>query len=151
MDIRFVLCLPRDAASVPVVRHLCRDALLRLGVTEGCVSDIEVVVTEACSNVLNHARGTSEQYEVGLEVSNTTCRIRVIDAGGGFDHQGRGREVSVGSAESGRGIFLMRALVDELEFVSVPNNGTEVHLVKKLSLEPDAFLDSLSLGSPSSV
>jgi serine/threonine-protein kinase RsbW len=145
MEITFKLCLPRDAASVPVVRHLCRDSLLKLGVVDDCVSDIELAVTEACTNVLNHAAGTDQQYEVTVDVNEETCEIRIIDTGKGFEHSGVGHVSSANSAESGRGVFLMRALVDDLDFESEPEQGTVVRLVKTLTLEPDSMLKVLSL------
>jgi serine/threonine-protein kinase RsbW len=145
MNIAFALCLPRDEASVPMVRHLCRGALSKLGVNETCVSDIEIAVTEACSNVLHHAAGTSNEYEVSVDITNTSCEIRVVDTGGGFNHTKQGGGVS-DSAESGRGIYLMRSLVDLLEFGSLPDHGTEVHLIKKLVLDADAPLAALSGG-----
>lgn len=39
-----------------------------------------------------------------------------------------------GSAERGRGVALMRALVDSIDFDSDPESGTVVHLVKQLTL-----------------
>jgi len=144
MEITFTLCLPRDGASVPVARHLCRDALLQLGVADGCVSDIELAVTEACTNVLNHAAGTDEQYEVVVDVNEETCEIRIVDTGTGFDHAEVGLLTSSNTAESGRGVFLMRALVDNLDFVSA-EHGTVVRLVKSLTLEPGSMLKLLSI------
>jgi serine/threonine-protein kinase RsbW len=144
MEISFTLCLPRDEASVPVVRHLCRDALLKLGVSAECVSDIELAVTEACTNVLNHAAGTDEQYEVAVAIDDRHCEIRIVDTGKGFEHADVGHVTSAQMAESGRGVFLMRALVDELDFVSAPEQGTVVRLQKSLSLEPDSMLRVLS-------
>lgn len=145
MNVAFVLCLPREEASVPMVRHLCRAALSKLGVKEACVFDIELAVSEACSNVLRHAAGTGDEYEVSVDITDASCQIRVVDAGGGFDHTEQASNLP-GSAESGRGIYLMRSLVDLLEFGSVPDHGTEVHLVKKLLLDPDAPLASLGGG-----
>jgi serine/threonine-protein kinase RsbW len=145
MEITFTLCLPRDEASVPVVRHLCRDALLKLGVVDDCVSDIELAVTEACTNVLFHAAGTDEQYEVVVNVDEETCEIRVVDTGSGFDAGEVGHVTSSHTAESGRGVFLMRALVDNLDFVSEPEQGTIVRLVKSLTLEPGSMLKILSI------
>ena len=148
MKIVFKLCLPRDEASVPVVRHLCRDSLLKLGVTRSCVADIEVAVTEACTNVLHHAVGTEDEYEVQVEVNEAICEIRIVDTGGGFDHEKAGLTTSSDSAESGRGIFLMRAFVDDLKFASEPEKGTVVHLVKNLELETESLLKALSGKSP---
>lgn len=143
MQILCTLCLPRDEASVPVVRHICRDALLKLGVKDDCVSDIEIAVTEACSNVLHHAADTEAEYEVTIEIDAHRCEIRIKDVGGEvFD--GSAHELSGETAESGRGIFLMRALVDDLKFLSEPEAGTVVHLVKMLDVPDDAPLKRLA-------
>ncbi len=145
MDCRFTLCLPRDEASVPVVRHVCRDALLMLGVDDDCVAQIELAVTEACTNVLRHVQGTEAEYEVSVAVNETVCEIRLTDAAGEvFAHEEHGREEAHPEAESGRGIFLMRAMVDELKFVSEPESGSIVHLVKKLELKEDSILRKLA-------
>lgn len=149
MDCRFTLCLPRDEASVPVVRHVCRDALRMLGVADECVGQIELAVTEACTNVLRHVEGTDAEYEVSVAVNERICEIRLVDAAGQiFDHETQGRDEANLDAESGRGIFLMRAMVDELDFVSEPEIGSVVRLVKKLELKPDAILRKLVNGPP---
>lgn len=147
MDLKFSLCLPRDEATVPVVRHVCRDALLKLGVDDDCVSDVELAVTEACSNVLHHVEAT-DQYEVTIDINDTRCEIRVIDAGAGFDHAEVGLHSSSYSAESGRGVFLMRSVVDELNFVSEPESGTVVRLVKHLVLKESSPLKRMAAGKP---
>jgi serine/threonine-protein kinase RsbW len=138
--ITFALSLPRDEASVPVVRHICRDALEALGVTRSCTEDIELAVTEACTNVLKHARGSREDYDVSVEIDEENCAIRVVDSGGGFDHATTGDEEAQGSAEGGRGIHLMRALVDSVSFVSKAHDGTTVHLEKALELTAGSLL-----------
>lgn len=148
MEIHFSLCLPRDEESVPVVRHICRDALAELGVVRDCVGDVELAVTEACTNVLKHAAGTGDEYEVTVVVAEDDCVIRVIDSGAGFDHEAVDRENAVEhGAESGRGVFLMAALVDDLKFTSKPEVGTVVHLEKKLRLEETSVIRRLQRAS----
>ena len=144
MVITFSLCLPRDEASVPVIRRLCKSALDDLGVLDECVADIELAVTEACTNVLKHAHGPEDDYEVTVEINDTDCTIRVIDAGGGFDHDAKGREEALAGAENGRGIHLIRALVDNVKFISRPEEGTIVHLEKTLDLSEESILKRLA-------
>ena len=151
MNITFSLNLPRDEASVPVVRKISREALLGLGIDAGCVSEIEVAVSEACTNVLKHVKATNEAYEVLVEVDERQCDIRVIDTGPGFEHDSQGREHAEPSAESGRGIYLMRAMVDNIEFTSAPETGTVVKLTKKLALGPDSVLHQLVATPPAAV
>lgn len=143
MTITFSLSLPRDGLSVPVVRHICRNALEDLGVTRGCIADIELALAEACTNVLKHAEGTSEEYEVAVEVVDHLCDIRVIDTGSGFDHAGKDRTRPDATAEGGRGIHLMQALVDSVRFTSKPEVGTIVHLQKSLDLTDASILRRL--------
>jgi serine/threonine-protein kinase RsbW len=141
------LNLPRDEASVPVVRHICRDALLGLGVERRCVAEVEVATSEACTNVLKHVAGTDDSYEVTVEVNEARCEIRVIDTGRGFDHESLnalGHTDVDEAAESGRGIFLMRAMVDQIKFLNEPETGTVVHLTKSLTLEPNSVLRTLA-------
>ena len=133
METSLSLRLPRDEASVPLVRHLCGAALRKLRVHEDCVTDVEVAITEACTNVVKHSSGHDE-YDVKVEIDGRTCEISVSDAGLGFDHATHPAELAHPSAESGRGIALMRALVDNVRFVSRPADGTIVHLVKSLDL-----------------
>ncbi len=140
MTITFSLSLPRDGLSVPVVRHICRNALDDLGVSRGCIQDIELALAEACTNVLKHAEGTSDEYEVSVEVVDRSCDIRVIDTGTGFDHEGREPAQPGGTAEGGRGIHLMQSLVDSVHFISKPEVGTIVHLQKTLDLTDHSIL-----------
>lgn len=149
MEVLFSLALPRDEASVPVVRELCRTSLQNIGVEPECVSDIELALTEACTNVLKHAFGSQDEYRVEIKLDNNECSIAVIDEGRGFDHPAlaKGEEAAL-SAEGGRGIQLMRSLVDNVNFTSAPEQGTMVQLVKTLALQEDSMLLRLGLSEP---
>lgn len=139
------LLLPRDARTIPVARHICREALKELGVEENCVGDIEVALTEACTNVLEHSKA-GEEYEVQVRLAEQDCVIRVVDQGAGFDADApvqRTEDIS----ESGRGIALMHALVDRVKFESRPERGTIVHLEKELEYVEGAPVTAMAGGS----
>jgi serine/threonine-protein kinase RsbW len=134
MKVTLSLCLPRDEMSVGIARHICRDALATLRVSDDCVADVELAVTEACTNVLRHAASRTHEYEVQVEIDDSTCQIRVIDAGDHFHMAEEPAPVPV-TAESGRGLFLMRAMVDRLDLDHEPKAGTVVKLTKELAFE----------------
>src|SRR3954471_101013 len=117
--------------SVPVVRRVLNSSMRTLGVADDCLTDIEIALTEACTNVLDHATA-GDEYEViaGLDASN--CVIEVLDTGRGFDAEKLGHAEADPTAEEGRGIQLIRALVDRVHFRSRPETGTIVHLEKEL-------------------
>ncbi|HET9689707.1 MAG TPA: ATP-binding protein [Acidimicrobiales bacterium] len=143
MQIVYTLQLPPDVESVPLVRGLVRSSMLQLGVLEPCVDDVALAVTEACANVINHAGGAGSEYSVEVEIDPGDCHIRVIDTGGGFDANSAGAAHDF--AESGRGVALMRALVDELHFIPREHEaGTIVHLTKHLDLDGESPLRALS-------
>lgn len=142
VEINMGLLLPRDARTVPVARHICREALRELGVEDACTSDIEVALTEACTNVLEHSQA-GDQYEVEVTLGDADCVIRVVDNGRGFDSDAP-RTLADGRAEGGRGIALMQALVDRVKFESRPEKGTIVHLEKQLVYVEGAPIKALS-------
>lgn len=134
LGIDLELVLPRDNATVPLVRHILRHTLSEFGVSAECVGDVELAVTEAAANVIDHADG-DDQYEITVSVDEQQCRIKVIDTGTGFDGSAAPTEMPAGTAEDGRGILLMRALMDSIRFESRPEEGTVVHLVKDLAFD----------------
>src|SRR5436305_12586954 len=83
--VSMAICLPTDELSVPVIRHLVRYALDQVGVLAAIGSDIEVALTEACANVLDHA-GPGDAYDVSVAIGPDNCELRVVDVGHGFDH-----------------------------------------------------------------
>lgn len=147
MEFKLTLALPRDNQSVPVARRVMKNSLEVLGVRPDCVADIELALTEACTNVLDHA-GDADEYEVSAGVDGTACVIEVIDRGQGFDGSAKGLADAEPHAEDGRGIQLMRALVDKVTFTSRPAVGTVVHLEKELEWEDDAPIKRLTENSP---
>lgn len=137
------LALPSDGLSVPVVRRVLSTSLHALGVEPEVVSDIEVALTEACTNVLDHV-AEGEEYEVSAGINGAECLIEVRDTGTGFDHDAQGFAEAAASAEGGRGILLMRSLVDRVQFESVPGDGTVVHLAKRLTWRDGSLLGRLT-------
>lgn len=147
MEIKLTLALPRDEFSVPVVRRVLAGAMQALGVAPAVISDIELALTEACTNVLDHA-DHADDYEVSAGIDGDRCVIEVVDRGFGFDGSMRGLADADGQAEDGRGIQLMRALVDKVTFVSRPQQGTVVHLEKELQYAAGSPIDKLTAGRP---
>ncbi len=132
--VALTLQLPQDRLSVAVVRHLTHHALDELGVVDRVADDVELALAEACANVLTHS-GPGDVYDVSIAIGPETCDIRVTDVGRGFDHASLKREMAGADAESGRGVALMCALMDQVRFVSEPEQGTIVHLVKRLEFD----------------
>jgi serine/threonine-protein kinase RsbW len=134
MHLQLRLRLPGEERSVPVVRRVLGHALDALGVQRDVVEDLELVISEACTNVIDHA-GPRDEYAVLVSVDGPDCTIEVCDEGTGFSHPPAADPGILidPDAEHGRGVQLMRALVDQLDFTASDDRGTVVRLHKSLT------------------
>jgi serine/threonine-protein kinase RsbW len=139
MELSLALTLPRDEQTVPVARHIVRNAMDQVGVDETCVYDVELALSEACTNVLLHS-GPGDQYVVRLDLQDRLGMIRVIDVGHGFDSARLEAEDPLPQDERGRGLGLMQALVDRVDLTLRSEAGTIVTLEKVLTYRDEALL-----------
>jgi serine/threonine-protein kinase RsbW len=133
--VQLVLHLPRDAESVPLARRVLDSALATAGVTEECRSDINLALTEACANVVAHAAAV-DRYEVKVTAEGQRCVIDVIDAGNELDPRRLSQPMPGPQSERGRGLHIIRAVMDVAEIVAGPAGGLVVRMIKKLVFAP---------------
>jgi serine/threonine-protein kinase RsbW len=133
------VCLPKEAETVSLIRAVVKNALATLGVDAECVDDICLALSEACTNVVEHA-GVDDEYEVRLQVDESVCAISVRNTGDKFDASTLGDVMPSAGSPRGRGVAIMRAVMDQVRFDSEPTAGTIVNLVKALSVQPDGPL-----------
>ncbi len=134
MDIAFSVRLPVDAQSVPLARGLVRQALEYLGVVADGMEEVLLALSEACANVVRHA-AEHDEYQVDVTIDGHVCRITVLDDGAGFDPAAVA-ERPASPLDGGRGLVLMRALVDRLDFRETEDGRHGVVLEKQLVTAP---------------
>lgn len=95
-----------------------------------------MAVREAITNAIVHGNkeDDTKQVEMTLNCLSQTVEIEVSDQGSGFDPA---KVPDPTAAEnlmktSGRGNFLMRSFMDEVEWLNRPEGGTTVRMVKRL-------------------
>jgi serine/threonine-protein kinase RsbW len=142
VQLDLAICLPQDSESVSLIRSVLTDALQRLGVDEDCIGDIRLALSEACTNVLDHA-ADEDEYEVRIQVDDQRCVISVINTAHGFDASQLSSALPDPTSPRGRGVAIMRAVMDQVELRSDREVGTIVQLEKTLALEPDGALARL--------
>jgi serine/threonine-protein kinase RsbW len=182
VNVKFCLVFPREALSVPVMRHVLGDTLRDLGADDDGVADLLLAVTEACSNVVKHG-GPGQRYEVLASVGQGGCEVQVVNSGRGSDagrwpglrqrrepaaarirrrvsrpptlrrshRQAQAQATGMTSdeaiaalPESGRGLAIMKACVDDVTMSSGPESGTVVSLQKRIAWRNDAPLAHLA-------
>jgi serine/threonine-protein kinase RsbW len=160
-DVKFCLVFQCEAVSVPVMRRVLGDTLRRLGVDEESVYDILLAATEACTNVLRHSGRDVRRYTVMTSLGTVGCQVEVADEGVGTGPAEPEREPLVLPGpdgppaanaiaqlpESGRGLAIMRACVDNVTLDSSPERGTVVTMRKHIRWSSDAPLRQLRAAS----
>ena len=146
--LRLALNLPRDAATVPMARRILDQALTTLGVEPGCRGDIGLILTEACANVIEHARDIDD-YEITIDITDVRCVIHVINDGTVIDPDRLVLATSMTDVElaaldfaaldeHGRGLHIMRSVADELYVTPALSGGLVLQAVTNLRWTADA-------------
>jgi serine/threonine-protein kinase RsbW len=137
MRIQLALNLPREAVSVPLARHTVCSALQTAGIEPTCVAEVELALSEACTNVVRHAE-EGVNYDVLVHISDEQVMIDVVDSGSGFGQRSLTPQLPHHASENGRGMALMTALTDSATFDTITGKGGSVHLMKRLRWTEDA-------------
>jgi len=102
---------------------------------EDSAHGIGMSVRESVTNAMQHGNklDPGKRVEVCFEMSQERLTISVRDQGGGFqaDKIPNPLEGDNILKPSGRGIFYIRAFMDEVDFRTLTTGGTEVYMVKK--------------------
>lgn len=130
------LKIPCREEYAATVRMQAEAIARRVLFSEEDIYDIITAVGEVCDNAIEHGR-SERGVDVEYAMTSHEFTVEVQDYGSGFDPTGRGEEVPDLLAESGRGIFLMKNLMDSLEISSAPGRGTRIVMRKSRHERPD--------------
>jgi serine/threonine-protein kinase RsbW len=126
--------LPSDIEGVHIIEKLIETICSTYKLSEDHYGNILVAVTEAVNNAIYHGNKAdpAKKVHVGFKTSPTTISFSVRDEGPGFDFKNLPDPTDPANIEkpSGRGIFLMKHLADDVEF---SDDGTSVSLSFNMS------------------
>jgi serine/threonine-protein kinase RsbW len=131
-DARFeALSIRSDPMKIRDARRWLASIAEQEGFCEDATREVAVALSEACANVHRHAySGRSDgRIDVEVEVLRETMRVSVRDYGETFDPSSCPLPNLARPGEGGYGIFLMKSLMDHVEYVTT-GVGTRVVMVK---------------------
>jgi len=115
--------------NIRIVESFIDNAKEKFNLDDDIYGNIMVAVTESVNNAIRHGNKSDKKKNVHLTLSLNDNLIRFIvkDEGIGFDYHNLPDPTSPENIDkpSGRGIFLMKHLSDEVTF---KNEGSEVEL-----------------------
>jgi serine/threonine-protein kinase RsbW len=140
---RVELRLPSRLGFEKVAMNTAASVAHIMGFADERIEDLKTAIAEACINAMEHGNKLDETLYVGviLSVSQDSLEIKVLDTGRG--PQGHAitpdihRKMHEEEEARGMGMFLIEALVDEVEWVSFPPTGSYARMVIRLDPAKD--------------
>ncbi len=122
------------------IRDFVYAAASDAGISADVIENIILAVDEACTNIIKHAYKSFPEGEIIIKIkySDKKFTIVIIDHGAPFkpetipdpDLQKYYLQHRIG----GLGMYLMKSLMDEVKYVSVPGKYNQVMLSKNLNV-----------------
>jgi serine/threonine-protein kinase RsbW len=124
---------------VDLARDFVAEIARAVPMTPKEVYDLELVVTEALTNVMEHAYEGDEESAVELSVMPGDAELTIV-----ITHQGRDfdpdsvpdpnmREYLAQRRVGGLGLFLMKKLMDEVEYTTGEDGRRQIRMMKRRS------------------
>ena len=127
------LRIPGKPEYVGTVRMAIAHVAVHVGFDIEAIDDIKVAVSEACTNIIRHSHNhTDYSYDIIIECEEKKLAITVKDYGSGFETGEYIEPVPGETRGSGMGIFIVKALMDEVDIQSEIGVGTNIRMTKYL-------------------
>lgn len=130
------LIIKSDVNELAKVATITEEICIRFGLIEDEIDDISIAVTEAVNNAIKHGNkeDSTKSIKIVFEVETDRIKIRIKDEGKGFqlEEVKDPRKNENLLKDDGRGILIMKALMDEVKVLS-GNEGNVIQLVKNIS------------------
>ena len=127
---QFRIQIPSLMDNIRIVESFIDNAKDKHDISDDIYGNIMIAVTESVNNAIKHGNKEDKSKTVNLSLEMSEARIKFIveDEGSGFDFDHLMDPTAPENLENpgGRGIFLMKHLSDEVNFL---NNGSSVELV----------------------
>lgn len=120
---RMELSLACEPELIAVARLACATFASQFGFSLDELEDIKLAVSEACTNVVQHAyeERIGQRFIVCCWIEQSAMVIEVRDMGSGIPK----------GARTNLGTMIIRSVMDEVEFLSEAGRGTIVRMVKR--------------------
>jgi serine/threonine-protein kinase RsbW len=120
------------------VREFVSDAARSFGFGDEDISKIALAVDEACTNIIKHAYkfDPSRYIHISVRSRNDTFEVAIQDDGLKFNpaqiQRPDMKEYLSHYRRGGLGVYLMKSLMDKVEYTIKPGRLNEVRLIKHL-------------------
>lgn len=120
------------------IRKFVSNGALSAGIPSKVVDNIILAVDEACTNIIKHAYKNFPEGEIvlKLEIDSDKLTVVIIDHGMPFNPESIQdpdlQKYYIQHRVGGLGMYLMKSLMDEVKYISVPGKYNQVLLSKNI-------------------
>ncbi len=120
------------------IRTFVSNGARSAGVPPNVVDNIILAVDEACTNIIKHAYKYFPEGEIHIKLEFTSNKftIIIIDHGTPFNPESIQdpdlQKYFIQHRVGGLGMYLMKSLMDEVKYISVPGKYNQVQLSKNI-------------------
>jgi serine/threonine-protein kinase RsbW len=138
MSADILVAFPSEYKYLNLVDLVCNEIIDGMGFQHEAANEIAISVIEACTNALEHGNKCcpEENVHVVFSMQPDKLVVEVHDHGEGFDYKDYLQHIPDPTdihKQRGRGIFIMKRMMDALIFEMLPDGGMKVKLEKMLS------------------
>ena len=140
------LQLPSQMGYEKIAMNTAANLARLMGFSNERIEDLKTAVAEACINAIEHGNKLDRSLRVGviLSAGPGSLEVKVTDSGEGPSGAGElrseapdiDRKMQEQESARGMGMFLIQSLVDEVEWVRSPPDGSYARMV--IHLHPAA-------------
>lgn len=125
--------------NLSLIRDFISNKASAAGLSKEDIENIMLSVDEACTNIIKHAYKSFPDGEIAIEIefNSEKILITIIDKGSTFDPNSVPdpdlQKYYKNGRVGGLGMYLMKTLMDDVKYISVPGEYNKVLLSKKIS------------------
>jgi serine/threonine-protein kinase RsbW len=135
---KYKLNIPSVTENLQMIREFVLKIAAKAGFNEETQEQIALAVDEACTNVIKHAHHHDARRLIDIQIQTDAnkMKITITDKGSGFDiTKLKDPDIEKFIKESrhgGLGIYLIKTLMDEVDYDFKPGVKNQVQLTKYL-------------------
>ncbi len=125
--------------NLSLIRDFVSSKASDAGLAKDDIENVMLAVDEACTNIIKHAYNSFPDGEIviKLEYNSDKLLVTIIDHGSTFDPEAIAdpdlQKYYRNGRVGGLGMYLMKTLMDDVKYITVPGKYNQVLLSKKIN------------------
>lgn len=130
------ISLPCEAIQIRNARKLLSDFIKDLNFSNEDKANLEIALNEGISNAIEHGSSgdKTQNFDLSFTITDNQLILIIKDYGGKEFNPEYYERITLKRdwGHGGRGIYLMKQIMDEIAYIFVPKTSTTLYMSKKI-------------------